>query len=203
MTFENATELRLEWIAAYTEMSEHMKPEELPKTRVVARGFGLPGMYAPPPDEDEQDDDPGDDRLFVAHLINGMTRNRCTYCASLNSQFQPIAAYGIKMGLWKMAMEGYLDRIVNEVHDEANYWLYPDELRTHIPIIEKCMIDGMRLACPDVMVKVESSCMLHWDKNAVEFKDIVWDDEGRPVIEEPPFVKEVYGIKETEKETES
>lgn len=93
--------------------------------------------------------------------------------------------------MWNMAMAGYLPRMVNMIHDEVLYYLYPDELKTHIPIIEKCMIDGMRAATPHVRVGVESSCMLHWDKGAVEFDKIKWTEDGLPLIDEPPYVAEV------------
>lgn len=75
--------------------------------------------------------------------------------------------------------------------DEFLYCLYPDELKVHIPEIERLMIAGMRVAIPDVKVGVESSCMLHWDKKAVEFHELKWDEQGRPLIEEPLFVQNI------------
>ena len=193
MTMDDAEELRKEWTSAFPEVKLHFNPEQASNKKAVRFGYGMDAE-----DEDEDDEiqeDTGDKRLFVAHLINGMTRNNGSYCSILNIQFQGLAAYGLKLGLWNMAMAGFLPRMLNEVHDEANYWLMPDELKTYIPVAEDCMIRGMRVACPDVKVKVESTCMLHWDKNAVEFNKLEWDDQGRPIIEEPPFVQEVYGIK--------
>ena len=200
MTLEDAKQLREAWVSAFPEVNEQFKPEAMPAKKAVAQGFGLNlsavpvSAYAGEDDDDEDEDDSGNRQKFQAHLINGMVRSNGTYCSILNIQFQGLAAYGLKLGLWNMAMHGYLPRIVNEVHDEVNYWLWPGELKTHIPIVEKCMIDGMRLACPDVKVKVETNCMLHWDKDSPKFEDIQWDDAGNPIIEEPPFVKEVYGI---------
>ena len=73
------------------------------------------------------------------------------------------------------------------------YWLYPDELETVIPIIERCMIDGMRMATPDVAVGVETTCMHHWDKGAKEFEKLkALRKDNEPwdyVIEEPAFVQ--------------
>lgn len=73
--------------------------------------------------------------------------------------------------------------------DEYLYWLWPHEILTHIPIIEKLMIAGMKTVIPDVKVGVESSCMLHWDKKATEFSELKWTPDGLPILEEPPFVK--------------
>lgn len=77
------------------------------------------------------------------------------------------------------------------MHDEYLYCLYPEELRAHIPIIERLMVDGMKTVIPDVTVKVETTCMLHWDKKAKAFEDIEWTNDGRPILEEPPFVKQL------------
>jgi hypothetical protein len=207
MTIDAAKKLREDWVSAFPEVNEQFKAEPMPANKAVVTGFGLSLSSMPVAygggDDDDDDDSGGDKQKYRAHLINGMVRSNGSYCSILNIQFQGTAAYGLKLGLWNMAMAGFLPRIVNEVHDEVNYWLYPRELKEYIPVVEKCMIDGMRLACPDVKVKVETTCMLHWDKNAVEFKDVKWDDEGRPIIEEPPFVKEVYGLSTTEKEKES
>lgn len=49
----------------------------------------------------------------------------------------------------------------------------------------------MNSAIPDVKVGVESSCMTHWDKKAVEFHELKWDEQGRPLIEEPLFVQNI------------
>ena len=211
LTKDDAKLLREQWVSAFPEMNEQFKPELMPSKQAVAKSFSLNlnmsslvpanASYAAneDDDDDEEDDDSDSKQKFVAHLINGMIRSNGTYCSILNIQFQGLAAYGLKLGMWNMAMKGYLPRLVNEVHDEVNYWLWPDELKTHIPIVEKCMIDGMRAACPDVKVKVETNCMLHWDKDAPKFQDIQWDDNGNPIIEEPPFVKEAYGISSDEK----
>lgn len=75
--------------------------------------------------------------------------------------------------------------------DEYLYWLWPHEIRTHIPVIEKLMLDGMRTVISDVAVGVESSCMLHWDKKAKVFSEIEFDSKGLPILEEPPFVKQL------------
>ena len=53
------------------------------------------------------------------------------------------------------------------------------------------MLAGMRVMIPDVKVGVESSCMLHWDKKAIEFSKLQWAPDGTPILEEPPFVKQL------------
>ena len=196
LTMKQAEEMREDWIKAFREMKDHMKPEPVHDTKYVGRFFGRRD------DDEEEDEDDGTHgkQLFRAQLINGMIRNRCTYCAALNVQFQGLAAYGMKMAMWNLAMHGYLPRIINMIHDEVVYYLYPDELAKCIPDIEKCMIDGMRVATPHVKVGVETSLMLHWDKGAVEYVKAKKDDNGLPILEEPPFVQEVLGTGNGKKE---
>ena len=206
MTPDDAVQLRKQWVSAFPEINLHFNPERMPDKNEVRTGYGITqwNQYDDPEFGEEEEDDAQEEgkqkQKFIARLVNGMVRSNGSYCSILNINFQGLAAYGLKLGLWNIAMAGYLDRLLNEVHDEANYWLYPEELKVHIPIIEKCMISGMRTACPDVMVKVESSCMLHWDKKAVEFNKLQWDDNGLPIIDEPPFVQEVYGIKKPDQQ---
>ena len=85
--------------------------------------------------------------------------------------------------------------------DEYVYWLWPDELQTHIPIIEKLMLQGMCTLITDVKVGVESSCMLRWDKKAKVFDSVEFDESGLPILEEPPFVQELHKALEAQKES--
>jgi hypothetical protein len=78
--------------------------------------------------------------------------------------------------------------------------LKPEELKEWIPEVERLMISGMKLATPHIKVGVETSCMLHWDKGAVPFEKIEWTEDGRPIIEEPHFVQEVYNTNIAEKQ---
>jgi hypothetical protein len=61
------------------------------------------------------------------------------------------------------------------------------------------MLDGMRTVISDVKVGVESSCMLHWDKKAKEFSEIEFDSNGLPILEEPPFVKQLFEQQQQER----
>lgn len=97
------------------------------------------------------------------------------------------------MAMWNLAKAGYLPRLVNMIHDEVVYLLYPEELDTCIPEIERLMIAGMKMATPDVKVGVETSCMYHWDKDACEYTKLEKDADGRYIIPESDFVNRVYG----------
>lgn len=75
--------------------------------------------------------------------------------------------------------------------DEYLYWLWPYELKTHIPRIEKLMLEGMSKIITSVRIGVETTCMNFWDKKAQEFSTIQWSPDGLPILEDPPFVKEL------------
>lgn len=153
----------------------------------VFKQFGFEGD-----DEEEDSDGPQNGWQFEATTITGMKRNRCSRTAAANIQFQGICAEGAKLAGWGLLYNGYGDRLVNFIHDEYVYWLYPEELKVQIPVIEKIMIESMAKIIPDVKVGVETSCGLHWDKKAVEFEKLEWTPEGLPILEEPHFVQEVY-----------
>lgn len=85
--------------------------------------------------------------------------------------------------------------------DEYLYWLWPHELQTHIPRIESLMVNAMRQVISHVKVGVETSCMLHWNKKAPCFEELTYDDNGLPILEEPPFVQELHKALEAQKES--
>ena len=78
------------------------------------------------------------------------------------------------------------------MHDEYLYCLYPHELKEHVPYIEQLMIAGMKQYIPDVKVGVETTVMLHWDKKAKVFNELTWDENGLPILEEPPYVQNIF-----------
>lgn len=80
--------------------------------------------------------------------------------------------------------------------DEYLYCLYPEEIQEHVPIIENLMIQGMKTVIPDVKVGVETCCMLHWNKKAAKFTKLKWNDDGTPILEEPPYVQNILQHKE-------
>jgi DNA polymerase I-like protein with 3'-5' exonuclease and polymerase domains len=202
MTMDDAYEMREEWIRAFPEMRKHMNPEKARDTGLLNRNlFGFHGNWHPLTDEEEEFDEDDyeemangkdDSFAYCAVLPCGQVRNCCSYNAACNFQFQGTVAVGAKAAGWNLVKNGYGERLYNFVHDEYLYCLYPDELKVHVPIIEKLMIQGMKTVIPDVNVKVETTCMLHWDKKATEFVKLEWNPDGTPIIEEPPYVRKLY-----------
>lgn len=188
MTLDEATVMREAWIDTFKEMQFHMKPDKAKNVKFSAHAYGMERLTE---DEEEEEAQEGKGREYMCKLPCGQIRNRCSYNAACNTQFQGTTAVGAKMAGWNLVYNGYADRLCNFVHDEFLYWLWPNELQTHIPIIERLMIAGMKTVIPDVKVGVESSCMLHWDKKATEFSKLQWAPDGTPILEEPPFVKQL------------
>jgi hypothetical protein len=162
-----------------------MRPLKASKTAIVMREFGLRKRD----DDEEEDDDIGGE--YKAVLPCGQVRNHCSYNAACNTQFQGTTAVGAKLAGWNLVYHGYGDRLLNFVHDEFLYWLWPNELQTHIPIIESLMLDATHVWMPDIHVSLETSVMRHWDKHATPYADLQFSENGSPLIDEPPFVKEL------------
>lgn len=190
VTREETDFMREAWLSTFKEMSRHMNPE-VAVSNMPLRHFGMRD------DEDENEELDGDEKprqLFIARCINGFVRNRASRNAACNAQFQALVAYGAKIAGWNMVYKGGLeDNFIAFVHDEYLYWADPDKLDSQIPEVERLMLEGMAVAIPDVKVSVETSCMLHWDKSAVEFHKLKKDENGRYIIEECEFVKQAYG----------
>ena len=171
-----------------------MKPDPVQQETVYGDPFGF-AKGGPDPDDVEDEDDEEDSEeegktRYRCVLTCGQVRNNCTYNAACNMAFQGLAAVGAKIAGWNLIQAGYSRRLVNFVHDEYLYCLYPTELKTHIPEVERLMLDGMRTVIPDVKLGVETTCMLHWDKKATAFEDLEWDGDI-PIITEPQFVQEL------------
>lgn len=200
ITMQDAEEMCDAWTNTFKEMKLHMKPEKasyIPKVNEDMFGY-----REEDPDDLEDDipieEDTGRDDAFAyrAVLPCGQVRNRCSYNAACNFMFQGTVAVGAKLAGWELLTHGYGERLCNFVHDEFLYCLYPDELQTHIPIIERLMLKGIRKVIPDVKVGVETTCMLHWDKESAEFTKLKWNDDGTPILEEPPYVQNILQHKE-------
>lgn len=183
MSPEEAEDARKAWIEAFPEMKKHMNPEEMKTKKGIWKYYDL--------EEEEEQIDPSEAHKsrYRATTITGFRRSDCTYNSACNVQFQSVVAEGAKEAMWNLIMAGYADRLLNFIHDEVLYWLYPHELNTNIPEIEKLMIEGMKTVIPDVKVGVESTLMLHWDKGAAEYSKVGWLDNGWPDITEPEFIK--------------
>ena len=194
---DEAIFMRNSWIDTFVEMQYHMKPEEMKNVN----DYGNPYGFIPPEEDDiEPEKEEKKKQLYRAVLINGMVRNRCSYNAACNTQFQGLVAYGMKLAGWNLLQAGYTRRLMNFVHDEFLYALQLRELAIHIPHIEALLIKGMRIAIPDVAIKVETTCSTHWDKDAKEYKDLKKDENGLPIIELPEFVKEAHKQANKQKE---
>lgn len=207
LTLDEAVHMREAWIKAFPEMKFHMKPEKATDTGVLNRNiFGYHGAWHPVRDDEDdfeydeefEENANGKDDAFGyrAVLPCGQIRNRCSYCAACNVMFQGTTAVGVKVAGFDLVKAGYGERLVNLIHDEYVYCLYPDELKIHIPVIERIMINGMRKIITDVKVKVETTVMWHWDKEATVFQDLQWSQDGAPIIGEPPYVQKILNIKE-------
>ena len=115
ISLEEAEELRNTWIKTFKEMRFHMKPEKLTSAGGVGEQFGFGDEDDP--DAAEIDASEKDRQMYRAVLINGMVRTRCSYNAAQNVQFQGLAAYGVKLAMWNLAMAGFLPRMRNMIHD--------------------------------------------------------------------------------------
>lgn len=180
ITQQEAREMRDAWIGAFKEMQLHTNPQRAKNKDMFFKHYGGG-------DEEEEDTGP----RYVATTITGMVRNNCSYNSACNVQFQGPTAHGAKEALWNVYKAGYGKNMLQFVHDELIYWLYPKDVRATIPIIEECMLSGMRTVVKHVKIGVESSLMLHWDKGAKEMSEIQWTDDGLPILEEPEFVKRI------------
>ena len=192
LTMEQAEFMCRTWEDTFSEMRYH---KIAPKSKRANIPYGAYGMPRQNDEEDELEDleDPKDKKkhAYMSILKCGQMRDRCSFNSSLNYQFQSLVALGAKLAGWNLLYHGYGDRLLVFVHDEYLYWLWPNELQTHIPIIESLMLAGMKIMIPDVKIGVESSCMKYWDKKAATFDSLKWAPDGTPILEEPPFVKQL------------
>lgn len=179
------------WENTFTEMRYHKIALKSKRTNIPLDTYGMSRQNDGEDDDDSEDPKDKKKHAYMSILKCGQMRDRCSFNSSLNYQFQALTALGAKLAGWNLVYNGYGDRIVVFVHDEYLYWLWPNELQTHIPIIENLMLQGMRTVITDVKVGVESSCMTHWDKKALTLDAITWSSDGLPILEDPPFVKEL------------
>lgn len=184
---QDAATMRDQWIATFVEMQQHMTKVDKADSTIKTRKYYSSNGDDDDEDAEIQDAENGAPRIYSARAITGMFRNACTENSALNFQFQSLAACGAKEAGWELMKLGLGPRLVNFVHDEFLYKLWPDELTTVIPHVEAAMIRGMQKVVSDVKVGVETCVMLHWDKGAVPFEKIKWKD-GMPEIAEPEFV---------------
>ena len=71
ITREETDFMRDAWIQTFSEMQRHMQPKPIPPSDKIRRKYGFV------PDDDDEFEDPDQGRqLFIAHCIDGFTRNR-------------------------------------------------------------------------------------------------------------------------------
>lgn len=205
VTVEQAADMCNAWTNAFPEMKYHKNPERADSIgRLQYEMFGKKPAYREDDEDEEDEEDLWDDEAtgkddsfdFKAVLPCGQIRNRCSICAACNAQFQGTTSVGGKVAGWNLVLYGYGERLVNYIHDEYLYCLYPEEIQVHVPIIERLMIAGMKTVTPDVKVSVETTCMRHWDKKAAKFEKLKWNDDGTPILEEPPYIQNLLLQKE-------
>ena len=201
ITMEQAEDMCRTWENTFSEMKLHKVALLSKMTNLPRNVYGMPRQNDGDDEFDQEDPKDKKKHAYRSILKCGQLRERCSFNSSLNYQFQALVALGAKLAGWTLVYHGYADRLLCFVHDEFVYWLWPNELQTHIPIIEKLMLQGMCTLITDVKVGVESSCMLRWDKKAKVFDSVEFDDNGLPILEEPPFVQELHKALEAQKES--
>lgn len=189
ITLADAEAMRTAWIETFKEMSLHMQAQPAKNIGLAAKMYGI-GRQT---DSDEEEEDPAErgKQIYCAQLVCGQLRNRCSWNSAANFHFQALTALCVKQAGWNLMYNGYADRLLNLIHDEYVYWLWPNELQTHIPIIESLMLDATHVWMPDIHVSLETSVMRHWDKHATPYAELQFSENGSPLIDEPPFVKEL------------
>ncbi len=198
LTLGDAEAMREAWIKTFKEMSLHMQAQPAKNMRLSAAMYGMERQQDA---EDEEEDSGKGKHNYMAKLVCGQMRNRCSWNSAANFHFQALTAICVKQAGWNLVLHGYGDRLSNMIHDEYVYWLWPNELQTHIPIIERLMLDAAAVWMPDINVSLETSCMLHWDKHATPYNELTYDESGLPILEEPPFVQELHKALEAQKES--
>ena len=190
LTLKDAEDMRSAWIKTFKEMELHMRAEPAINVKMSAMAYGME-RRADAEDEEEDDSEGKGKHNYRSKLVCGQLRNRCSWNSAANFHFQALTALCVKQAGWNLLYNGYGDRLRDLIHDEYVYWLWPNELQTHIPIIERLMLDAAAVWMPDIRVSLETSCMLHWDKHSTVYNEMSWTPDGLPILEEPPFVKQL------------
>ena len=107
---DDATAMREAWIETFSEMKKHMQPKKAKDDKQSKRAYGIAL------DEDEEEQDDGGKKEYMAELPCGQIRNRCSFNAACNTQFQGTTAVGAKVAGWNLIKAGYADRLLNFVH---------------------------------------------------------------------------------------
>ena len=191
LTFEEAKEIRGMWMSTFTEINEHLEPESATPKLAKAR---IGEQFEDKDQSSDGEDSESQFGNYIGRTWTGMKRANCSKTSACNFAFQGLVAQGAKIAGFELIKAGFQCNLHNFVHDEYNYSLPGNMLAEGIGMVEKLMVQGMKVVIPDVKVKVETSVMFHWDKGAVEYASCPKDENGFPIIEEPDLVKRVYGL---------
>jgi DNA polymerase I-like protein with 3'-5' exonuclease and polymerase domains len=126
----------------------------------------------------------------VTHLFSGRVRGGAYYCPAANSYFQGLGSDASKMALWLVALACYREKgplngshPLMLVHDELI--LESPEETAHEAALElqRLMIKGMGVFCPDVPARATACLSRVWSKDAEptyrEGRLVPWDGGGR------------------------
>lgn len=183
VTRAEAANLKRSWLNTFPEMQQHFNRTPIKEDSKTIYNFNTL-------DEGEEEGEVSKER-FKVKTITGFVRNRATINAACNTDFQHPVAVVAKEGLWNMEECGLGHRFLNFVHDEVNWWAYPEEVFTLVPFVENIWLEPGKRLFPDVKLKCETSLSLYWDKEGVEFTKVQWDENNIPILDVPDFVKQV------------
>lgn len=110
VTLDKAVELRSIWLKTFPEMKKHMDRRPI-KEDPYAK-YGLRKDI-----EEEEEDQENKRDLYKTTTITGFVRNRATYNAACNTDFQNPVAVLAKEAMWNVEQAGLGNRILNFVHE--------------------------------------------------------------------------------------
>jgi len=97
---------------------------------------------------------------------SGRIRSECSYTEAHNCPFQALAADGIKHAMYTLYREQKLQASIM-VHDELNCVTpIADSYNEQAQYLADTMVAGMKMECPNVMIKAEPYAMDRWIKGA-------------------------------------
>ena len=106
------------------------------------------------------------------HLGSGMYRGNIGYCDAANNPFQHLSGYGAKIALWRLFRACYYDphplngcRPVHFVHDETLMEAPKGYGKEAADMLSEIMIEGMRVACPNVPITADPEVKQNWSKS--------------------------------------
>jgi DNA polymerase I-like protein with 3'-5' exonuclease and polymerase domains len=164
ITEEKAEEARQAWLMAFPEMEEHLQ--------------GTPDITHP--------------GMYRTKTWTGFERANCISTEIANTEFQSPSGDGASEMLWAAYCAKL--RTVNFIHDELINEIKlgsKEQVMKEVKQIADIMIGSMKKVVTHVNIKVESSLMTRWFKEAEEELDETGallvmtgnDDQGKPVYE--------------------